>query len=82
MVANRVDPETRKAAKLGNSKLRLSCWAEGYASGNRAGSGITVQDLVKRAAREMKERGPSTTRVPPRLPRPRGPERGGGGFER
>ena len=30
MVANRVDPETGKAAKLGNSKLRLSRWAEGY----------------------------------------------------
>ena len=28
MVANRVDPETGKAAKLGNSKLRLSRWAE------------------------------------------------------
>ena len=43
---------------------------------------ITVQDLVKRAAREMKERGPSTTRIPVRPPQPRGPERGGGGFER
>ena len=30
VVANRVDPETGKAAKLGNSKLRLSRWAEGY----------------------------------------------------
>ncbi|WP_420441247.1 relaxase/mobilization nuclease domain-containing protein [Candidatus Palauibacter sp.] len=43
---------------------------------------ITVQDLVQRAAWEMKERGPSMTRVPVRPPRPRGPERGGGGFER
>ncbi len=30
VVANRVDPETGKAAKLGNGKLRLSGWAEGY----------------------------------------------------
>ena len=30
VVANRVDPETGKAANLGNSKLRLSRWAEGY----------------------------------------------------
>ena len=30
MIANRVDPETGKAAKLGNSELRLSRWAEGY----------------------------------------------------
>ncbi|WP_420447285.1 relaxase/mobilization nuclease domain-containing protein [Candidatus Palauibacter sp.] len=43
---------------------------------------ITVQDLVQRAAREMKERGPSITHVPVRPPRPRGPERDGGGFER
>ena len=38
---------------------------------------------VERAAREMKERGRGTTRIPPpRPPEPRGPERGGGGFER
>ena len=37
---------------------------------------------VERAAREMKERGRSTTRIPPLPPPPRGPERGGGGFER
>ncbi len=43
---------------------------------------ITVQDLVKRAAREMKERGPSITRLPIQPPRPQGPERGRGGFER
>ncbi|MCY3678445.1 MAG: relaxase/mobilization nuclease domain-containing protein, partial [Gemmatimonadetes bacterium] len=30
VIANRVDPETGKAAPLGNSKLRLSRWAEGY----------------------------------------------------
>ncbi len=30
VVANRVDPETGKAATLGNGKLRLSRWAEGY----------------------------------------------------
>ena len=37
---------------------------------------------VERAAREMKERERSLTRIPPRPPQPRGPERGGGGFER
>ncbi|MYB05654.1 MAG: relaxase/mobilization nuclease domain-containing protein [Gemmatimonadetes bacterium] len=30
VIANRVDPETGKAAKLSGSKLRLSRWAEGY----------------------------------------------------
>ncbi|MDE2663772.1 MAG: relaxase/mobilization nuclease domain-containing protein, partial [Gemmatimonadota bacterium] len=30
VIANRVDPETGKAATLDNSKLRLSRWAEGY----------------------------------------------------
>ena len=34
---------------------------------------------VERAARE---RGQSIAHIPPRLPEPRGPERGGGGFER
>ena len=40
VVANRVDPETGKAAKLGNSKLRLSRWAEGYER-DQAGSGAS-----------------------------------------
>ncbi|MDE2715676.1 MAG: relaxase/mobilization nuclease domain-containing protein [Chloroflexota bacterium] len=30
VIANRVDPETGRAAKLGNSKLSLSRWAKGY----------------------------------------------------
>ena len=30
VIANRVDPETGRAAKLSGSKLRLSRWAEGY----------------------------------------------------
>ena len=30
VIANRVDPETGKAATLDNSKLQLSRWAEGY----------------------------------------------------
>ena len=33
VIANRVDPETGKTAKLGNSKLRLSRWGEGSARG-------------------------------------------------
>ena len=37
---------------------------------------------LERAAREMKERGRSITRIPLRPPQPQGPERGGGGIER
>ena len=44
VVANRVDPETGKAAKLGNSKLRLSRWAEGY---EREQGRIRVERRVK-----------------------------------
>ena len=44
VVANRVDPETGKAAKLGNSKLRLSRWAEGY---ERDQGRIRVERRVK-----------------------------------
>ncbi len=48
VVANRVDPETGKAAKLGNSKLRLSRWAEGY---ERDQGRIRVERRVKNNAR-------------------------------
>ncbi len=48
MVANRVDPETGKAAKLGNSKLRLSRWAEGY---EREQGRIRCEERVKNNAR-------------------------------
>ena len=48
VVANRVDPETGKAAKLGNSKLRLSRWAEGY---EREQGRIRVERRVKNNAR-------------------------------
>ena len=44
MVANRVDPETGKAAKLGNSKLRPSRWAEGY---EREQGRIRCEERVK-----------------------------------
>ncbi|MDE0358437.1 MAG: relaxase/mobilization nuclease domain-containing protein [Gammaproteobacteria bacterium] len=44
VIANRVDPETGKAAKLGNSKLRLSRWAEGY---EREQGRIRVERRVK-----------------------------------
>ena len=37
---------------------------------------------VERAARAMKERGRSITPIPLQPPQRRGPERGGGGFER
>ena len=48
VVANRVDPETGKAAKLGNSKLRLSRWAEGY---EREQGRIRCERRVKNNAR-------------------------------
>ena len=44
VVANRVDPQTGKAAKLGNSKLRLSRWAESY---EREQGRIRVERRVK-----------------------------------
>ena len=44
VIANRVDPETGKAAKLGNSKLRLSRWAECY---EREQGRIRVERRVK-----------------------------------
>ena len=45
VVANRVDPETGKAAKLGNSKLRLSRWAEGYErEQGRCSAGVRVKE--------------------------------------
>ena len=55
VIANRVDPETGKAAKLGNSKLRLSRWAEGY---EREQGRIRCEERVKnnerrRAGREV-----------------------------
>ncbi len=55
MIANWVDPETGKAAKLGNSKLRLSRWAEGY---EREQGRVRCEERVKnnerrRAGREV-----------------------------
>ena len=44
VIANRVDPETGKAATLGNSKLRLSRWAEGY---EREQGRIRCEERVK-----------------------------------
>ena len=155
VIANRVDPETGKAAKLDNmdnSELRLSRWAERYdresstlldrlriwrterslrelvgavwgrgdlveswredldryhkdertALGNaHADSARQIKRKVReayqqglrdaeRSARESRERGPTWERehgptitpIPIRPPRPRGPERSGGGFER
>ena len=60
VIANRVDPETGKAATLGNSKLRLSRWAEGY---EREQGRIRCERRVennerRRAGREV-VRGPS-----------------------
>ncbi len=44
VIANRVDPETGKAAKLSGSKLRLSRWAEGY---EREQGRIRCEERVK-----------------------------------
>ena len=61
VIANRVDPESGKAAGLSRSKLRLSQWAEGYEreqgkircpqrerNNARRGQGKRVQDRVSR----------------------------------
>ncbi len=48
VIANRVDPETGKAAKLGNSELRLSRCAEGY---EREQGRIRVERRAKNNAR-------------------------------
>ena len=48
VIANRVDPETGRAAKLDNSKLRLSRWAEGY---EREQGRIRCAERVKNNAR-------------------------------
>ena len=61
VIANRVEPESGKAAGLSRSKLRLSKWAEGYERGQgkircparernnaRRGQGKRVQDRVSR----------------------------------
>ena len=63
VIANRVDPESGKAAGLSRSKLKLSKWAEGYEreqgkircpqrerNNARRGQGKRVQDRVSRPA--------------------------------
>jgi hypothetical protein len=55
---------------------------EAYRKGLRDAEKRGPPSDIERAWREIKERGRSTTRIPIRPPRPRGPERGGGGFER
>ncbi len=60
VVANRVDPETGKAAKLGNSKLRLSRWAEGYErEQGRIRCEARVRNNERRRAGQEVVRGPS-----------------------
>ncbi len=60
VIANRVDPETGKAAALSGSKLRLSRWAEGY---EREQGRIRCEERVKnnerRRAGQQVLRGPS-----------------------
>ena len=70
VIANRVDPESGKAAGLSRSKLRLSKWAEGYEreqgkircpqrerNNARRGQGKQVQDRVSRpTGRHRRER--------------------------
>ena len=55
---------------------------EAYRSGLREAERREPPTDVERAARELKERGRRITHFPPLPPRPRGPDRGGGGFER
>ena len=58
-IANRVNPETGKAAKLGNSKFRLSRWVEG-----------TSRDLPALARRLVGRIRPISHRSNDRSPRP------------
>ncbi|MCY3599795.1 MAG: hypothetical protein OXN85_07475, partial [Gemmatimonadetes bacterium] len=57
---------------------------EGYRRGLRDAEryGRASGETKEREGAWGRERGRSVTRIPPRQPRPRGPERGGGGFER
>ena len=64
VVANRVDPETGKAAKLGNSKLRLSRWAEGY---EREQGRIRCEERVRN--NERRRAGQAVVRGPSNRPR-------------
>ncbi len=64
VVANRVDPETGKAATLGNSKLRLSRWAEGY---EREQGRIRCEERVKN--NERRRAGQEVVRGPSNRPR-------------
>ena len=60
VIANRVDPETGKAATLGNSKLRLSRWAEGYEREHgRIRCERRVENHERRRACQEMVRGPS-----------------------
>ena len=59
VIANRVDPETGKAATLGNSKLRLSRWAEGY---ERERGRIRCEERVKN--NERRHAGQAVVRNP------------------
>ena len=60
VIANRVDPETGKAATLGRSKLRLSRWAEGYErEQGRIRCERRVRNNERRRAGEEVARGPS-----------------------
>jgi len=60
VIANRVDPETGKAATLGRSKLRLSRWAEGYErEQGRIRCERRVRNNERRRAGQEVVRGPS-----------------------
>ncbi|MDE2982912.1 MAG: relaxase/mobilization nuclease domain-containing protein [Gemmatimonadota bacterium] len=60
VIANRVDPETGRAAKLDNSKLRLSRWAEGYErEQGRIRCERRVENNERRRAGHQVVRGPS-----------------------
>ena len=67
MIANRVNPETGKAAKLGNDRLKLANWAE---RGERDRGGIKCPERVTN--REKREAGQYVKRpeVPAHRPPP------------
>ena len=60
VIANRVDPESGKAAPLDNSKLRLLRWAEGYErQQGRIRCERRVENNERRRAGQVVVRGPS-----------------------
>ncbi len=78
-VANRVHPETGRAAKLSHSKRILNRWAEGYEV--ERGQIVTPNRIARREARAERQKARAEGRELPPMP-PKQPKRGPGRQER